>query len=173
MKMNGPSLFVLSLCLLAVSLVLFLAGFPTPHWMNIDSLHLTYGIWTICSPSNCLTIEAYLGGSPGGHIYLARVAGMGQLFACVASLAMLLLFAFKAARESWAKAAYSTALFAGIVGFLGAVIFIGREKANDTASSVDVSWSGILVIIAAILETAAGICILLPVHRGQVGYEQA
>ena len=38
--------------------------------------------------------------------------------------------------------------------------------------AVNVSWSGILVIIAAFMQIAAGVFILLPVKRGQVQYDE-
>jgi hypothetical protein len=34
----------------------------------------------------------------------------------------------------------------------------------------DVGWSGILVIISALMEIAAGLCMFLPVHQGQVEF---
>ena len=36
--------------------------------------------------------------------------------------------------------------------------------------TVSAGWSGILVIIAAFIQIGAGVCILLPVKRGQLEY---
>ncbi|XP_076442543.1 uncharacterized protein LOC143281291 [Babylonia areolata] len=172
--MNLPTLFKVAFGLVALSLILFLAGFASNFWMkSTRGYGYHFGLWAICFPHSrgCLSY-GNSGSATPAHAYAARFLTIYQLIAVIVGIVLLCLFAFKSPRQSWAKSGYSLLLSAGILGFVGAVIFIGREKSLDYYGYVSVSWSGILVIFAGIIQVVSAVLIILPIRRGEVEFEQ-
>nr|KAG5698096.1 hypothetical protein BaRGS_031786 [Batillaria attramentaria] len=54
-------------------------------------------------------------------------------------------------------------------GIIGAVVFFANELHEDAMRS----WGGVLVIMAAVMQAHAAVCIVLPVVRGQAVFEDS
>ncbi|KAL8608265.1 hypothetical protein ACOMHN_042133 [Nucella lapillus] len=163
-----------ALGLAGFSIILFLAGFASNFWFTSDGEGVShFGLWAICTSSGCYSYATLLKHIPV-HAYVGMFCTVYELIASVIGLILLCLF-FKSQRPNWAKKGCSTLLSGGIVGFVGAVIFLAAEKSLDTTAGteVNVSWSGILVIFAAIIQIVSTVLIILPIHRGQVEFELA
>lgn len=159
--------------LIGFSTILFLAGFASNYWfVSAKGSGFHFGLWAICSSIRCYSYGERLRSTPV-HAYVGRFCTSCQMIAMIAAIVLLCLFAFKSARQNWAKTGYSLLLSAGILGFLGSVIFVGREKSLDTTGSVNVSWSASMVIFASILQIISAVLIILPIRKGQVEFEQA
>ncbi|KAL8608268.1 hypothetical protein ACOMHN_042135 [Nucella lapillus] len=171
--MTLPVQIRVALGLAGFSMILFLAGFASNFWFTSERVSGShFGLWAICTSSGCYSYGTLISHIPA-HAYVGRFCTIYELIASVIGLILLCLFAFKSQRPNWARSGYSTLLSGGIVGFLGAAIFLGREKSLDTTGTVNVSWSGILVIFAAIIQIVSSVLIILPIRRGQVEFEQA
>lgn len=166
--MTIPALFRVAMALLPTALAVFLVGFGSTMWIRVDGGGFNFGLWMICfDGTGCRSYNF------GGHVYFARAATIAGLICTVLSFVFLMLFCFKSATSTFANTSYSTAFTAGGMVFLGSVVFIAREKSGDNIGAIDVSWGGILCILSAFVMIAAGVCVLLPVKRGQVEYQTA
>ncbi|KAK7484967.1 hypothetical protein BaRGS_00023745 [Batillaria attramentaria] len=173
---STPVLFIVAFILVGESCVVFLTGFAGNDWFTIRSN--TYGLWKVClandygygnrsyvceSLSNLYEYDLYK-----QSILAARLMCFVSLGCQVGAAALLLTLVFRS-RKTWATSACVCCAGASGAGIIGAVVFFANELHEDAMRS----WGGVLVIMAAVMQAHAAVCIVLPVVRGQAVFEDS
>ncbi|KAK7484964.1 hypothetical protein BaRGS_00023742 [Batillaria attramentaria] len=171
---STPFLFLVAFILVCESCLVFLVGFVANDWFTLSSS--TYGLWKYCvkrgsdDEYECKSLGSLedLYKEYEDSIRAARFFCFVSL-GCQVATAGLLVSLFVRSRKMFATLAYAACFAASATGIIGAAVFMSDVQYKDAIRS----WGGVLVIIVAIIQAHAAVCIVLPIVRGQVVFEDS